>query len=113
MSRARGSAPIYGDTFALCEWLIGRFGDDPRVLPRRICKGALSLLDAVSLALKARQREDHVKAADQQLICLRTQLRLAAATGYLRESQVIHALAQAEGIGRQLGGWMRKLDLTV
>ncbi len=109
MSRRRGPAPLYVDTFALCEWLLGRFGEDSRVLPRAICAGALELLDAVVLALKSRRRDEQVEVADERLISLRTRLRLAASAGYLSESQMIHALERADVIGRQLGGWMRAL----
>ncbi len=109
MSRNRGPAPLYVDTFALCEWLLGRFGKDTRVLPSAICQHALALLDAVTLALKGRRRDEQVEIADERLIGLRTQLRLAASTGYLSESQMIHALDRADAIGRQIGGWMRTL----
>ncbi len=109
MSRQRGPAPLYVDTFALCEWLLGRFGEDARALPRAICEGGLALLDAVTLALKGRRRDEQVEIADERLISLRTRLRLAAAAGYLSESQMIHALDRADSIGRQLGGWMRSL----
>lgn len=102
-------APLYVDAFALCEWLLGRFGDDPRVLPQALCRSALALLDAVTLALKGRRRDEHVEAADEHLIILRTQLRLAEAAGYLDERQLTHALDRADGIGRQLGGWLRSL----
>ncbi len=109
MSRQRGPAPLYVDTFALCEWLLGRFGEDSRVLPAAICDEALKLLEAVTLALKGRRRDEQVEIADERLIGLRTRLRLAAAAGYLSESQMIHALDRADSIGRQLGGWMRSL----
>ncbi len=110
MSRGREPAPLYVDAFALCEWILGRFGDDRRVLPRAICEASLELLEAITLALKGRRREEFVDLADERLISLRTQLRLAAAAGYLQQSQVVHALERADAIGRQLGGWMRALE---
>ncbi len=109
MSARRGPAPLYVDAFALGEWLLGHFGDDPRVLPRALCEDSLALLEAVTLALKGRRRDELVEVADERLITLRTRLRLAGSAGYIEESQLIHALERADSIGRQLGGWMRKL----
>ena len=108
MSKA-DRAPLYTDAFALCQWLLGRFGDDDRVLARAICQRGLTLLDAITLALRGRHRDHCIDAADEQLIGLRNELRLAAAAGYLSESQAVHVLDRADAIGRQLGGWVRAL----
>ena len=109
MTRKSIHAPLYIDAFSLCEWLIGRLGDDSRELARAICRCALELLDAITLALTGRRREEHVEIADERLITLRHQLRLAAASGYLSESQLVFAIERADSIGRQLGGWMHAL----
>ncbi len=109
MRADQGPAPLYVDAFALCEWLLGHFGDDPRILPRTLCSSALALLEAVTLALKRRRRAEQLEVADERLIALRTQLRLAAAVGSLNESQLVHALERADAIGRQIGGWLRSL----
>lgn len=103
-------APLYVDTFALCEWLLGHFGNDSRVLPKALCDCALALLEALTLALKGRRRDEHLEVADERLIWLRSQLRLAQALGYLDQRQLLHALERADGIGRQLGGWLRTLE---
>jgi hypothetical protein len=103
-------APIFTDTFALCTWLLGRLGDDARVLARRSCETALALLDAVVLALKDRERARRLVQADDHLLRLRMYLRLAGATDLLSEDQMLHALEAADGIGRQLGGWQRHQD---
>lgn len=102
-------APLFGDTFALCEWLLGRLDGSDKVLARTICGVALDLLSDVTLALKDRGREARVEDADQQLITLRVQLRLAGATGLLDEKQLLYALEAINTIGRQLGGWRRRL----
>jgi len=106
---SRSPAPLYVDAFAFCEWLFRHFGDDPRSLPKALCEHALELLRAVTLALKARRREEQVEIADEQLIQLRILLRLAGALGLLDHSQEIHALERADTIGRQLGGWIRAM----
>ncbi len=102
-------APLYTDTTALCEWLLRHFSEDQRSLPQRICNTALDLLDAVVLALHDRHRHDQIEQADERLLALRTQLRLAAALGIFSDSQLLHILERADTIGRQLGGWRRRL----
>jgi hypothetical protein len=103
-------APLYTDSFALCEWLLGHFDDDTRHLPRRICWNALELQEFLNLALKDYRRIEHIELADERLQCLRTQLRLAHSLAYLDQAQLWHALEYAESIGRQIGGWLDKLE---
>lgn len=107
--RTSPEAPLFGDAFALCEWLLGRLGDNDKVLARTICRIALGLLADLTLALKGRGREARVEDADEQLITLRVQLRMARATGLLDEQQMLYALETVDNIGRQLGGWRRRL----
>jgi hypothetical protein len=103
--------PLFTDAFALCEWLLGLLGADDKVLSRALCKGALSLLQSVTLALKGRSREAQLAAADEQLIALRVQLRMACATGVLTKSQLLHGMEAMDNLGCQLGGWRRHLGL--
>ncbi len=103
-------APLFSDTFALCEWLLGKLDHDQSTLARALCNNALRLLTAITLALKDRLREERIDEADERLIALRLQLRLAASTGLLNEQQALFALESADRIGRQLGGWQRFLD---
>ncbi len=102
-------APLFVDASRLCAWVLQRLGGDDRVLSRRLCSTALDLLEHLTLALKRRDREDRIEAADEDLIALRVELRLAAATELLTERQALYALEQADVIGRQLGGWRRSL----
>lgn len=101
-------APLLVDTMQFATWLDGRFGADSRVLARSLCQRVLTLLDAVVLALKDRDRDERLAAADEALVCLRVQLRLAATCGLLSAAQTTHALGFADRIGRQLGGWIRQ-----
>jgi hypothetical protein len=89
--------------------LLERFGGRNEVLARRLCTTSLELLEELTLALKDRDREARIEGADEMLVILRVQLRLAASTGLLEERQVLFALELADGIGRQLGGWRRSL----
>lgn len=102
-------APLFTDAFALCEWLLGRLGNDPCVLARRTCQAALALLESVTLALKGRDRDARIEDADEALITLRVLIRLCSATGLVTQEQMLFALSAAEPIGRQLGGWRRSM----
>jgi len=102
-------APLYTDTIALCAWLLERFRDDDDLLSVSIRKRSLRLLGAVTLALKGRRRDDNLELADELLIVLRAELRLAGETGLLTDSQLLHALALTDSMGRQIGGWLRSL----
>lgn len=102
-------APVFTDAFQLCAWILRHFNDDPRVLPRSLCQRSLRLLSMVTLALKDRDREASLIAADEILIALRPELRLAVAVDALTEEQMIHALGYVDRIGRQIGGWRKSL----
>ena len=102
-------APLYTDAFQLSAWLLQHLDSDPRVLARAICQRALRLLAMITLALKDRDRLASLDSADENLIVLRVELRLAAAIGVFTEDQLLHALGYADCIGRQLGGWQRSL----
>jgi hypothetical protein len=103
------AAPLYVDASRLCGWVLERVGGREDALARRLSATALDLLEHLTLALKNRSREERIESADEDLIALRVQLRLAGATGLLSEAQMLFALEQSDGIGRQLGGWRRSL----
>ncbi len=109
MTGDRPPAPIFVDTFTLSEWILERFDNDTRILAKTICNNTLHLLEAITLALKDRDKADQIDRADERLISLRIQLRLAATRGYLSEDQLLYAIEQMDTIGRQLGGWIRAL----
>ncbi len=103
-------SPLYTDTFALCEWLLNHLDREPGVLAQTLCQTALTLLETIAFALKNRLRDERLDEADERLLALRLQLRLAGSTGLLTESQVLFALESANRIGRQIGGWQRVMD---
>jgi hypothetical protein len=103
-------APLFTETFSLCQWLLEQLDSQPSVLARVICENALKLLEAVTLALKGRLREERLEEADECLFTLRLQLRLADSISLLSEEQTLFALECADRIGRQLGGWQRSLN---
>lgn len=102
-------APLFVDALALCQWLDGHLGDSGRPAERRLLGHALDLLETLTLALKDRQRERRIEDADELLIRLRAQLRLALECGHLDVDQYGHVVERVDAIGRQLGAWRRSL----
>ena len=105
-------APIFADTFSLCQWLLERLDGQPGVLSSAVCTNVLKLLEAIVLALKGRLRQERLEEVDERLITLRLHLRLANTTGLLNEDQFLFALQAADRIGRQLGGWQRSMNMA-
>ena len=110
MAEPFNRAPIFTDTFSLCQWLLHHFDRERSILARRLCDNAVVLLEIVTLALRDRLRDERLEQADERLIALRLHLRLASEIGLLNEQQLLFALDSADRIGRQLGGWQRALD---
>jgi hypothetical protein len=102
-------APLYTATYDLAAWLLGHLGKRADYLSRNTCDRCLRLLDCMVLALKDRDRWEHLEEADEILIGLRQRIRLAHDDGLLDERQAWHALGMADNIGRQIGGWQRHL----
>ncbi len=113
--RARGEilrgSPLYRDTFALCGVLLEEIEREApyQRLRRRLGDGALRLLDYVTLAFAGFGRLDRLEDADAELATLRTHLRLAYELEVLEEELFLALAAQADAVGRQIGGWLKKL----
>jgi len=105
------SSPLYRDTLALCGVLleemegVGGF----TVLRHRVAEGALRLLDEVTLALAGFDGGERVSGADAELQALRSQLHLAFEIGLLEEEVFLAVTEQSDTIGRQIGGWLKKV----
>ncbi len=108
----RGS-PLYRDTLALCGVLLQELDDGSDYIPlrRRVTDGALCLLDqmTLALALAGSDRYDRVLQADAELQTLRTHLHLAFEIGITDEETFLALAEQMDTIGRQIGGWLKKL----
>jgi hypothetical protein len=109
MASVSDHAPLFVDSLALAQWLSDKFDQAPGVLGPSLCRCALVLVQAVTLALKDRRREEQIELADEQLIRLRVLLRLAVDSGRLNTDQYAFVLDKVDVIGRQLGGWRRSL----
>ncbi len=105
------ASPLYRDTFALCGVLFEEL--DPETpfesLNWHLQGGALRLLDHVTLALGGFELGEHLHGADAELATLRAHLHLAHELHVLPEESFLALAEQADAIGRQIGGWLRKL----
>jgi hypothetical protein len=103
-------APIFTASWDLCVWILTKARAQPHdLLARELAVEALRLLDTVTMALKNIDRASALEDADLILLRLRLRLRLAVETACLTERQGHFALALADDIGRQLGGWQKHL----
>lgn len=107
-----GPAPIYRDTLVLCAGLLEETerGEHQVLLRRRIANGALRLLDHLSLALAGFDRRERLAAADAELQTLRSQLLLGWELEVIGEPALLAFAERAEAVGRQIGGWRKKLE---
>lgn len=99
----RDPAPLFTESYDLTAWLLARLHTQSSRLAADICRLALALLDAVTLALRQRDDSGALEDADELLARLRLRLRLAADIELLQQRQMLHALERADTIGRQLG----------
>lgn len=78
-------------------------------LRRRLADGALRLLDDVTLAFGDFGRRERLEDADAELATLRSHLRLAYELELLEEEMFLALAEQIDTVGRQLGGWLKKV----
>ena len=77
--------------------------------PEVVAQIAVALPRTVVFALKGIDRSEQLILADQHLIRLRMRLRLAWHAELLTEPQALYLLGLADDIGRQIGGWQKRL----
>ena len=104
-------APLFIAGYDFYLWLLDRLEGCERFSPLKsaLLDHARALLEALTLALQGFDRDERVLEADEALALLRLHLRLAEEKELLDEGQYRHALDCLENLGRQLGGWRKKL----
>jgi hypothetical protein len=104
-------SPIYQDTMALCVVLIEEIETVRTCQPlcHRLTTGALRLVDHITLALSGFERQERLQDADAELLTLRTHLHLALELNILSEDEFLNLVEQADLVGRQIGGWLKKM----
>lgn len=102
-------AALYVASFDFAAWVLSHL-DGSGALAGAIHNDALTLLDHVVLALKGVDRRHHIDEADATNALLRVRLRLAHQLELFDERRMLFLIEQLDDIGRQLGGWLRRLD---
>lgn len=105
-------APLFTAAYDLHGWLLERLepGSAYPEVRRAVLEHSRGLLEAITLALCRFEREERVTRADEHAALLRVHMRLAADKGFLDDRQLLHAMGLVSEIGRQIGGWQKKLD---
>ncbi len=101
-------APLYAEAHDLARWIVENVPHDAP-LPRRLHESSIDLLESVVLALKKHEREARIDEADSICVRLRACLRLACDTRTIDERRLLHLAERLDSIGRQIGGWKRRL----
>ena len=105
-------APLYVDAHDLARWLVAHTAawDARDPLAARVDGLALELLEAVAQALSFPDgRADTLADADRCVASLRVLLRLARDLDRSTPAQLRHASERLRVIGRQLGGWRKRV----
>jgi hypothetical protein len=105
-------APLFVRGYDLYGWLLDRMesGTSYSVLRRTIVEEATRLIEAVTLALQGYDPPGRALHADEAAALLRLHLRMAEERNLLTEKQYAYAVQTLDDVGRQLGGWRKRLD---
>lgn len=105
-------APIFIRAYDLHGWLLDRIGPaakSPEV-GRAVLHHSRGLLETVSLALSRFDTHGRLIEADEHATLLRVHLRLAREKELLSDRQLVYANGELRDVGRQIGGWLRRLE---
>lgn len=103
--------PLYRDTQAFCAVLLEALEGETDFIPLRhtLMSESLALQATIVQALAGTLRAEHLDEADALLCTLHARLALAHYLGLLGDEVFTALTSCANRIGRQLGGWLRKL----
>ena len=104
-------APVFIRAYDLHIWLLDRLsgGSELNEVRRAILHHSRILLEAVTLALSRFETRRRVVEADERVTLLRVHLRLATERRLLDDRQLMYANEILSDIGRQIGGWQKRL----
>ena len=111
MNQPREEAPLFVRSYDLHSWLLDRLEqvDHHPEVRVAVLASSRSLLENVSLALSGHATATRIAEADEDLVLLRIHLRLAAEKRLIDQRRLLHANEQLRDIGRQIGGWRKRL----
>lgn len=104
--------PLYQQALALSAVLcdeLANTGELPR-LRDRLLTTSFRLFDLCALVVAGIDRPARLHDADAALCVLRAELDLARLVGLISDELHLALAEHTEGIGRQLGGWLRALQ---
>lgn len=110
---------ILTQTYDLLTWLLPqceRFPKNQRfVVTQRLQDAALDFQEAIfdANARSGAQRLEHLYAADAHLNKLRLYLRLSQQWTWLSSGQYEHVSRMVAGVGKLLGGWIKKTRFLI
>lgn len=102
-------APMLGAATLLHTWVLSTFEAQRHPTANHLCRLSARVVDGVLLALHDRDRDLRLADADDALLCLRLHLRLAGERQQCSTDGMWHALRLCDDVGRQIGGWQRRL----
>lgn len=104
--------PIIQKTYDLVKWyvpILNRLPRDHRfLLGDRIITGLYDLLEGLILARYSSEKLPQLKVLNSRLDVLRHQTRLLLEFELMSAQRYKHASQLMDGIGQELGGWMRQ-----
>lgn len=110
-------SPIFVRTYDLIQWLIQHVLKFPRnqrfILAEAITRIALRFEELLIEAGMGFNTADRLREADIELAKLRLQLRRCRDMHLFSLAQYEHVAQMVTEIGRLLGGWRKKQDITV
>jgi len=103
--------PIIQKTFDLIKWYVPVLNNLPRdhkfLLGDRIISGLYDLLEGLIKARYSREKLPQLWALNTQLDVLRHQTKLLLEFGLLSSKRYGYVGQQIQGIGAELGGWIK------
>lgn len=103
---------IIQKTYDLIVWFVPILNRLPRdhkfMLGDRIIAGLYDLLEALTEAQYAKVKAPKLEALNPKLSLLRRQIRLLLDFGLLKDNSYEYASKHINGIGAELGGWIRQ-----
>jgi len=110
---ARAPVAVVTEMHELAAWIIGRVAKYPKdlkyTLGHRTIDVSIAILEGLVEAayLPASVRSEHLAAVNRAIERLRHLVRLAHTLAALPHDSYAHVAERIDGVGRQVGGWMR------
>jgi len=102
---------IFKKSYDFCKWLFNHTNKFPKShrfsIAVRIENGMLDFLRHITIANHRQKKLPLLRAADEELLALRINIRLSHDMKFISTSSYEYAAKQLEEIGKMLGGWIK------